>query len=51
MHVKLFKKTLRITELANLTIDLAEKLKMWMVTATHWCLRNLVAVGAYRSKK
>ena len=50
MHVKLLK-MLRVTELANLTINIAEKLKMRMVAATHGCLHNLVAVGAYRTRE
>lgn len=48
MHVKLLKKMLHATEQANLTINLAEKFKMQMVATTHWCLHNLVSVGAYR---
>lgn len=51
VHVKLLKLMLCVTELANLTMNIAEKLKMWMLAAIHWCLHNLVAVGAYRSRE
>lgn len=50
MHVKLLK-LIHVTELANLTMNIAEKLKMWMLAAIHWCLNNLLAVGAYRRRE
>lgn len=50
MPLKLLK-MLHIRELASLTINIAEKLKMGMVATAHWCLHNLVAGRAYSSRE
>lgn len=51
VHVPLLMKVLCITDLANRTINLAEKLKMQMAATACWFLHNLSAAGAYGSRE
>lgn len=47
MHMKL----LKVTELASLIMNTAEKLKVQMVVAKHCCLHYLIVFSAYGSRE
>lgn len=44
-------KFLKVTQVARLIINTAEKLKVQMVTTKHCCLHYLIAPGAYGSRE
>lgn len=44
-------KFLKVTQVARLIINTAEKLKVQMVTTKHCCLHYLIVPGAYGSRE